>query len=129
MGGPGSGRWGWYKGKTTVEVCRTLTVEVVLRHGIPSYGTLEWKHPLTGMLPEFGSQEFAAITRRDIKAVVARWIEVGKDKRSVPNYLRFLRAIFAWAIEDDIAHANPCLSPARIFKRIGTKLTSYSLKR
>jgi integrase len=66
--------------------------------------------------PEFGPREFSAITRSDIKAAVARWKEKGEAVRSIPNALRTLRSIFAWAIEEGLVHTNPCIHPSRIFK-------------
>jgi integrase len=66
--------------------------------------------------PEWGEWELAAIKRSDIKGAVARWAERGKGVRSIPNVLRTLRAIFAWAIEEDLVLANPVLAPSTIFK-------------
>lgn len=66
--------------------------------------------------PEWGETELAAITRASIKGAVARWAATGKGVRSIPNVLRTLRAIFAWAIEEDLVSANPVLSPSKIFK-------------
>ncbi len=66
--------------------------------------------------PEWGEWELAAIKRSDIKGAVARWAAAGKGVRSIPNVLRTLRAIFAWAIEEDLVLANPVLAPSKIFK-------------
>jgi len=66
--------------------------------------------------PEWGEWELAAIKRSDIKGAVARWAATGKGVRSIPNVLRTLRSIFAWAIEEELVLANPVLSPSKIFK-------------
>jgi integrase len=66
--------------------------------------------------PEWGDWELTAIKRSDIKGAVARWAATGKGVRSIPNVLRTLRAIFAWAIEEDLVPANPVLAPSKIFK-------------
>jgi integrase len=47
---------------------------------------------------------------------VARWAETGKGVRSIPNVLRTLRSVFAWAIEEELVQVNPVLSPSKIFK-------------
>lgn len=66
--------------------------------------------------PEWGEWELAAIKRADIKGAVARWAATGKGVRSIPNVLRTLRSIFAWAIEEELVQVNPVLSPSKIFK-------------
>jgi len=66
--------------------------------------------------PEFGTLDVAAITRADIKAAVVRWAASGQGVRSIPNFLRTLRAVFSWAIVEGIVTVNPCLAPSKIFK-------------
>lgn len=68
------------------------------------------------LAPEFGSRELSFITRADIKGVVARWATEKSGVRSIPNALRTLRTIFAWAIEEGLVQVNPCTDPSKIFK-------------
>ena len=92
------------------------------------------------LLPAFGEADVGAITRADIKAVVARWKEekerppaedatpapaerkktrkrkAGQGIRSIPNALRALRSFFSWAIEEELVSSNPVENPSRIFK-------------
>jgi hypothetical protein len=45
MGGLGSGRWGWYTKKTTVEECRSLDICTLTREGVlkaGNSGTIDW---------------------------------------------------------------------------------------
>jgi integrase len=66
--------------------------------------------------PEWSDWKLTTIKRSDIKGAVARWVATGKGVRSIPNALRTLRSIFAWAIEEELVQVNPVLSPSKIFK-------------
>ena len=51
MGGSGSGRWGWSTRKTTVEQCRSISLQYLHREGLLEPGqssALSWSDRLTG---------------------------------------------------------------------------------
>ena len=55
MGGFGSGRWGWYRKKTTVEECAVINIDQLIRAGLlkHSAGRIEWTSP-NGKMNQLG---------------------------------------------------------------------------
>jgi len=51
MGGCGSGRWGWYIGKRTVEETGIIDIDALIEAGLMEHksGVIEWMNPASGV--------------------------------------------------------------------------------
>lgn len=85
---------------------RWMREHVSLKHKLS--GQTYYRNILSRRLaPEFGSMKLSAITRGQIKATVAKWVESGKGIRSIPNFLRTLRAIFPGPWRRNLSPSTP----------------------
>lgn len=77
----------------------------------------EYQRAIEGVLiPALGMKQIDTLKREHLKAIIATWIESGKSRSTVRNYLAPLKSAYFQAVEEGLVTVNPLLRISKLCK-------------
>src|SRR5262249_20626669 len=68
------------------------------------------------LIPALGNRRLDAVSRTDIKRLIAQWLNDGKAKRTIHNILTPFKEAYQHAIDDGLVTANPVSNMGRALR-------------